>query len=274
MLEALGGLLIGVCLGLLGSGGSILTVPLLVYLLGHDPKVAIAESLAIVGGIALIGAIGPALRKRVDWPSVLFFGIPALVGTVGGVWASQFMAGSLQLAIFAVVMLLAAGLMFRGKSGSVGDEDRPPRTTRDLVLVMLEGTGVGILTGIVGVGGGFLIVPALVLLGRLSMGVAVGTSLVIIAIKSLFGFLKNWDQFAGSEFEISWVTIALFVGFGGVGSLLGSGLGRRIPQERLRQVFGGFLVVMGIAILVVTGPKMIQDADSAAAEGVGSAVVE
>ena len=99
MLEALGGLLIGVCLGLLGSGGSILTVPLLVYLLGHDPKVAIAESLAIVGGIALIGAIGPALRKRVDWPSVLFFGIPALVGTVGGVWASQFMAGSLQLAI-------------------------------------------------------------------------------------------------------------------------------------------------------------------------------
>ena len=273
MLEALGGLLIGGCLGLLGSGGSILTVPLLVYLLGHQPKAAIAESLAIVGGIALIGSIGPMIRKRVDWASVVFFGMPALVGTVGGVWVSQFMAGSLQLVIFAVVMLLAAGLMFRGKAATIS-HDLPARTRRDLVVAMLEGLGVGALTGIVGVGGGFLIVPALVLLGRLPMRLAVGTSLVIIAIKSLVGFLKNWEQLSGSEFEISWPTIALFVGFGGVGSLLGSGLGRRIPQERLQQVFGVFLVVMGIAILAVTGPKMIQGASSTAAEGDGAAVVE
>ena len=114
MLEALGGMLIGVCLGLLGSGGSILTVPLLIYLLGHEPKPAIAESLAIVGGIAFIAAIGPTLRRRVDWASVAFFGIPALAGTVGGVWVSQFMSGAWQLAIFAVVMMLAAVLMFRG----------------------------------------------------------------------------------------------------------------------------------------------------------------
>ena len=273
MLEALGGLLIGGCLGLLGSGGLILTVPLLVYLLGHEPKVAIAESLAIVGGIALIGAIGPMMRRRVDWPSVIFFGVPALAGTIGGVWVSQFMSGAWQLAIFAGVMLFAAGLMFRGREATVG-EDRPPRTSRDMVLAVIEGIGVGILTGIVGVGGGFLIVPALVLLGRLSMPVAVGTSLVIIAIKSLVGFLKNWDQLAGSEFEVSWPTILLFIAFGGVGSLLGMGLGRRLPQERLRQVFAVFLVLTGIAILVLTGPKMIEGTTPTPADGPGSTLVD
>ena len=109
------------------------------------------------------------------------------------------------------------------------------------------------LTGIVGVGGGFLIVPALVLLARLPMRVAVGTSLVIIALKSVVGFLKNWDQLAGSGFEISWTTIALFIAFGALGALVGGRLGGRIPQQRLRRIFAGFLVVMAVAILVVGG---------------------
>ena len=203
MLEAFGGMLIGVCLGLLGSGGSILTVPLLIYLLGHEPKPAIAESLAIVGGIAFIAAIGPTLRRRVDWASVLFFGIPALAGTVGGVWVSQFMSGAWQLAIFAVVMMLAAVLMFRG-GGEGATEDRPPRTRRDLALAVAEGVGVGVLTGIVGVGGGFLIVPALVLLARLPMRIAVGTSLVIIALKSVVADMEGLGDHCGVRAEISW----------------------------------------------------------------------
>ena len=252
MLEALGGMLIGVCLGLLGSGGSILTVPLLIYLLGHEPKPAIAESLAIVGGIAFIAAIGPTLRRRVDWASVLFFGMPALAGTIGGVWVSQFMSGAWQLAIFAVVMMLAAVFMFRG-GGERATDDPPPRTRRDLALAVVEGFGVGVLTGIVGVGGGFLIVPALVLLARLPMRIAVGTSLVIIALKSLVGFLKNWDQLADSGFEIFWTIIAIFIAFGAPGALIGGRLGSRMPQQRLRRIFAGFLVVMAVAILVVGG---------------------
>ena len=128
----IGGLLIGLCLGLLGSGGSILTVPLLVYLLEHDPKSAVGESLAIVGGIALIAAIRPCLQRRIDWPSVVLFGIPGVGGTVVGVWGSQFISGEIQLLIFAVVMLLAAGLMLRG--GKTSDEAPTDRTPRDFIL--------------------------------------------------------------------------------------------------------------------------------------------
>ena len=271
MLEALGGLVIGLCLGLLGSGGSILTVPILVYLLGHDPKVAIAESLAIVGGIALVASIQPLVRKRIDWSSVVFFGLPAIFGTLGGVWVSQFMAGSVQLGIFAVMMVLAAVLMFRGVAAS--EEPTGRRTRRDMVFAVLEGIGVGVLTGIVGVGGGFLMVPALVLLGRLSMRVAIGTSLIIITMKSVVGFLKNWEQLSGSDSGISGSTIALFIGFGVVGGLLGARLGDRLPQDRLRQVFAGFLVVMGIVILVVTGSEMMASAAPSSREAAADAAI-
>lgn len=271
MLEAIGGLVIGLCLGLLGSGGSILTVPILVYLLEHDPKVAIAESLAIVGGIALVACVGPVIRKRIDWSSVVFFGIPAIFGTLGGVWVSQFMTGDLQLGIFAVVMLVAAILMFR--SGSSPADPQSPRTRRDVILAVFEGALVGVVTGIVGVGGGFLMVPALVLLGRLPMRVAIGTSLVIITMKSIVGFLKNWDQLAGAEEEISGATIALFIGFGVVGSIVGSRLGGRLPQEQLHRLFAGFLVVVGIVILIVSGPGMITSAASSSKEGTADAAI-
>lgn len=248
MIEALGGIVIGLCLGLLGSGGSILTVPVLVYLLQHDPKVAIAESLAIVGGIALVGAIEPALRRRIDWPSVVFFGIPGIGGTVLGAWLAQHLGGVVQLLLFAIVMLLAAGLMFRGRR----EEDEPPRdrTARDHLLIVLEGLGVGALTGVVGVGGGFLIVPALVLLGRLPMRVAVGTSLLVIALKSGAGFLEYHGQLVEAGTPVAWGTIAVFVAFGAAGTLVGGVIGGRLPQRRLKQVFAVFLVVMGAAILV------------------------
>ncbi len=248
MIEAIGGIVIGLCLGLLGSGGSILTVPVLVYLLHHDPKVAIAESLAIVGGIALVGAIGPALRRRVDWASVVFFGVPAVGGTIFGAWIAQYVSGVFQLMVFAIVMLLASVFMLRG--GRQEGEAPRDRTGRDRALIVVEGFGVGALTGLVGVGGGFLIVPALVLLGRLPMRVAVGTSLLVIALKSAAGFLEYHGQLVDAGIPIAWKTIAIFIALGAIGTSIGGAIGGRLPQRRLRQVFAVFLIVMGAAILV------------------------
>ena len=269
----IGGLLIGLCLGLLGSGGSILTVPLLVYLLGHDPKSAIGESLAIVGGIALIAAIRPCLQRRIDWPSVLLFGVPGVGGTVIGVWGSQFISGEMQLLIFAVVMLLAAGLMLRG--GKTSDEPPTDRTPRDFILLVLEGLFVGVLTGVVGVGGGFLIVPALVLFGRLPMKMAVGTSLLIIAFKSGAGFLKSLDQLTTDVDAMNLSVVTTFIVIGGVGSLIGGSLGSRLPQHRLKQIFAIFLFVMAGFILIREGGALVAIDDIVSgrvpvAEGVDS----
>lgn len=257
MIEALGGIVIGLCLGLLGSGGSILTVPVLVYLLQHDPKAAIAESLAIVGGIALVGAIGPVLRRRVDWASVVFFGVPAIGGTVLGAWLARHVSGGLQLMLFAVVMLLASALMFRG--GREAEEAPRDRSARHLAVVVVEGLGVGALTGLVGVGGGFLIVPALVLLGRLPMRVAVGTSLLVIALKSAAGFVGYQGQLIEAGVPIAWTTIAIFMALGAIGTAIGGAIGGRLPQRRLRQVFAVFLVVMGAAILVKESSALLLD---------------
>lgn len=170
ILAWLGAALIGLSLGLLGSGGSILTVPVLVYLVGEPEKIAIAESLAVVGGISLVGALPYALRRQVDWTSVVWFGIPGVVGTFLGAALSVYLSGAVQLLLFAAVMLLAAVMMFRSSpiAGEQGGEQMAgPRSP---LKVGLEGLVVGVVTGLVGVGGGFLIIPALVLLGGLPMG--------------------------------------------------------------------------------------------------------
>ncbi len=256
MIALVGGMAIGLCLGLLGSGGSILTVPILVYLLGHDPKAAIGESLAIVGGIALLAAIRPMIRREVDWMSVVFFGLPGILGTVAGVWGSRWIAGPVQLLIFAVVMLAAAGLMFRG-GGRASEESQRSRSNRDRGLLVLEGSFVGVLTGIVGVGGGFLIVPALVLLARLPMRTAVGTSLLIIAAKSGAGFLQAMNQSSEATGTMDFKVVGAFLLLGGVGGLLGGLIGARLPQRRLRRIFAVFLMVAGLAILVIEGSAML-----------------
>lgn len=240
----LGAVAIGLTLGLLGSGGSILTVPVLVYLAGESSKVAIAESLAIVAAISFVGAAPYALQRSVDWRSVVLFGVPGVLGTYGGAWLSQYLSGAFQLVLFAGVMLLAAGLMFRGRAGL---EDQATRQAA--WLIVLEGLGVGVLTGLVGVGGGFLIVPALVLLGGLPMRLAVGTSLLIIAAKSVAGFVKYVDVLAADGLFVDWTLIGIFAAVGVVGSLIGNKLSQRVPQAMLRKGFAGFLVVMGLFIL-------------------------
>ncbi|WP_347240896.1 sulfite exporter TauE/SafE family protein [Thermus sp.] len=244
-LALLGALLIGLSLGLLGSGGSILTVPVLVYLLGEPPKQAIAESLLIVGGIALLGAVPYALRGLVDFRNVLFFGLPGMAGTYLGAWLSHFVSGQVQLLTFALVMLLAAYSMARPPRLSHREGER-----RKPWKIVLDGLAVGALTGFVGVGGGFLIVPALVLLGGLPMHLAVGTSLVIIAMKSFAGFYKYLHLLPALGLSVNWANAGLFILVGTLGSFLGGRVAVRLPHETLKRGFALFLVGMGLYIVV------------------------
>ena len=245
----LGAALVGASLGLLGSGGSILTVPVLVYLVGEPEKLAIAESLAIVGGISVVGALPFVLRRQVHWRSVLWFGLPGVAGTYAGAYFSQFMSGAAQLMLFALIMLVAAVMMWRER------EEKDAQGTHPAWQIVLEGLTVGVITGLVGVGGGFLIIPALVLLGGLSMQLAVGTSLLIIALKSFGGFLKYLDVLG--DYQVSWGLIGLFIGLGILGSFAGSALSQRLPQTLLRRLFAGVLVLMGIYILYANLPAAL-----------------
>ncbi len=241
----IGAVLVGLSLGLLGSGGSILTVPVLIYLVGEPDKVAIAESLGIVGLISLAGLIPFAYNRQVDWRSVIFFGLPGMAGTYGGAWLAEFVSGAFQLILFALVMVGAAIIMYRdepsydpGKAGS-----------HPWWKIGMEGTLVGILTGMVGVGGGFLIVPALVVLGGLPIHLAVGTSLAIITLKSASGFVKYIDVMQNLDLSMDWQLIGLFALLGAAGSYLGRYLGQLISPNRLKRGFAVFLLLMAVYIL-------------------------
>lgn len=249
----IGALCIGISLGLLGSGGSILTVPVLVYVLHHDEKPAMAESLAIVGAIALIGALQYAFKKQIHWRSVLFFGVPGMFGAYGGAFAAGYINGVVLLAIFGAFMLLAAFMMLRPvKLAPVGDGHK----SRAIWKIALEGIAVGIITGMVGAGGGFLIIPALVLLGGLSMHIAVGTSLCIIAMKSGAGLVKYLDVVRNENLTVDWTVIVLFIVVGAAGTLAGQAIAGRINQATLRKVFGVFLIVMAVYILINQAMKL------------------
>jgi hypothetical protein len=251
----LGALAIGLALGLLGSGGSILTVPILVYGVGRDDKIAIAESLAIVGTIALFGSFSYARTKEIDWRSVVLFGIPGMLGTYAGAWIAQFISGGVQLLIFSGVMLLASYMMLRPNSKIIGSSGQPAPYGK----VAVDGFVVGVVTGLVGVGGGFLIIPALVLLGGLPMRRAVGSSLVIIALKSFTGFIKYQSHFAESGPGVDWNLISVFATVGVLGSFLGNAVSSYLDQRRLKQMFGVFLIFMGLFVLVKELPGVLAD---------------
>jgi uncharacterized membrane protein YfcA len=247
ILSWIGALLVGLSLGLLGSGGSILTVPVLIYLAGESEKVAIAESLGIVGAISFAGFIPYALKQQVHWRSVILFGLPGMAGTYGGAMAAEFVSGTFQLLLFAVVMFAAAVMMFRDKKHLKAADNI--EISHAWWKIVLEGLAVGVLTGLVGVGGGFLIVPALVLLGGLPMGLAVGTSLLIIALKSFSGFYKYLDVLDGLNLSVNWELVLVFSLIGAAGSLIGNKVAGKISNERLKKGFAGFLVLMGAYII-------------------------
>jgi uncharacterized membrane protein YfcA len=247
-----GAIAIGVSLGLLGSGGSIITVPVLVYLLGQDEKVAIAGSLFVVGNIALAGSLQYVRAKLIDWRNVFIFGLPGMAGTYLGAMIAAFVPGIMQLALFSLVMLLASYMMLRPVKIS-GEAHEP----RESWKIAIDGLIVGVITGLVGVGGGFLIVPALALLGGLSIHSAVATSLVIIALKSYSGFYKYMDVLEAQNLELDWRTLMIVTGLGIIGSFAGAKIANRMPQDKLKRGFGYFLIVMGIYILARSAPEAL-----------------
>lgn len=255
-----GAIAIGVSLGLLGSGGSVLTVPVLVYLIGQDEKTAIAGSLFIVGSIALAGSLQYIRERLVDWHNVFVFGLPGMAGTYLGAFIATWVPGIVQLALFALVMLLASWMMLRPVE--LTDEAHEPRETWKIAS---DGLIVGVITGLVGVGGGFLIVPALVLLGGLAIHAAVATSLVIIALKSYSGFIKYIDVLQQQNLELDWPTLGVVTVLGIAGSFAGGRIATRMPQQKLKKGFGYFLIVMGIYILARSMPEVLRLASQASA---------
>jgi len=254
----IGALVMGLTLGLIGGGGSILTVPILVYLFGVDAVTATGYSLFIVGITALFGGGSHMRQGNVHWPSVLWFGVPSIVAvfatrqwimpalpdvwmTLGSVIVSKSIG---LLLLFALLMVAAAVSMLR-PAGKMKAPATKPRSTA-LLLSAAEGIAVGTLTGLVGAGGGFLIIPALVMLAGLGMKQAIGTSLVIIAAKSLIGFTGDLSQ--GSPMD--WHFLLAFTGVAIAGILIGSTLSKRVRDERLRPAFGWFVLMMGILIIV------------------------
>lgn len=261
-MEILGYLLasiVGISLGLIGSGGSILTVPILVYVMGINPVLATAYSLFIVGSTALVGGVQSAIQKKVDFKTVLIFGIPSIAAVYATrMWLvplipnELFSVGSLFITkpialmlLFAVVMILASiSIIKSGKKKEAVDENAPMKYNYPMIL--LEGAVVGLLTGLVGAGGGFLIIPALVLLARMPMKLAVGTSLFIIAAKSLIGFIGDLQ---GSQ-VIDWKLLGSFTGFAVLGIFIGIYLTKKISGDKLKKAFGWFVLIMGIYIII------------------------
>ncbi|RNC82935.1 MAG: sulfite exporter TauE/SafE family protein [Phycisphaera sp.] len=264
-LALIGAALIGTTLGLLGSGGSILTVPILVYLLGKDGKIAITESLAIVGGIAAFGVIPHARKKFVQWKIAAFFGGPGMLGASFGSVIGSYLPGALQLILFAAVMLTASWFMLRRSHRDLPQPQAGSKSSQPLWIVMLEGFAVGTMTGLVGVGGGFLIVPSLVLLAGLSMHHAVATSLVVIVANSWAAFARYQFDISDAGISIDWTTIALFITVGAVGTFVGKAVGGRIDQRALKKIFAIFLIVMGLIMIaresvrLLTNPEKDQD---------------
>jgi len=252
LLALLGALAIGLSLGLLGSGGSILTVPVLHYLVGQPEKLAIGGSLLVVGLIAAAASVPYALSRQVDWRNVLWFGVPGMAGAWAGATLAHWVPGPVQLALFAGVMLVAAWRMLRG--GAVDRGGRGPRRA----AVVAGGVGVGALSGLVGVGGGFLIVPALVVLAGVPLASAVGTSLAIISLNAITGFARYREVLASQSLELDWPVLLAVASVGVLGSFAGNRLGRRLPQATLRRLFGGFLVLMGLFIAVDVAPRLLN----------------
>lgn len=250
ILAILGALFIGLCLGLLGSGGAILTVPVLVYLVHHPDKQAIAESAAIVCGVAISGAVHNAWRKHVQWQSVLFFAPPSMVGAYVGSALSHPVPGRILLGVLACVMLLAAYMMVKGPD--VEHVPPHPREPRAAWKIMFDGLVVGLLIGFIGIGGGFLVVPALVILGGLPLRLAVGTTLTITALSSGVSFIKHYNDLAdvNPPINVDWQTIGLFIGVGVCGRWIGHQLGSKVTHLALTRWFSYFLAAMALFILV------------------------
>jgi uncharacterized protein len=242
------GFAIGLSLGLLGGGGSILTVPALVYLVGQSPQAAVTTSLAIVGGNSLMGAMFHNGQGTLNWKIAALFGGAGMTVAYLAAGLSQLFSPAALLVAFAVLMFVVGGLMLLQRGRQQNSDGR----TRPWWVTLLAGAGVGLLTGVLGVGGGFLIVPALVMLVGLPMYQAVGTSLIIIAANSAAGLLGHLNQ---GLFDISLTLI--FVAAGLAGTFVGARLAQRLPASRLKQVFAVFVILLALFLLRDNLPKLM-----------------
>jgi uncharacterized membrane protein YfcA len=236
--------LIGLSLGLLGGGGSILTVPVLVYVLGYAAKPAIAMSLPVVGVTSFVAAMLHWRLGNVRLGTAALFGLFAMAGAFGGARLAGFLSGTAQLFLLAVVILVAALSMLRGGVRAEAQPEAGGTPWVRVAMLAAVAAGVGVLTGIVGIGGGFLVVPALVLLARVPMKQAVGTSLLVIAMNSAAGFAG----YLGSV-SIDWAFLAGFTAVAVVGALAGAELTRAVPQAALKRGFAVFLLAIGGLVL-------------------------
>ncbi|WP_373529468.1 sulfite exporter TauE/SafE family protein [Nostoc sp.] len=245
---------IGISLGLLGGGGSILAVPILIYVMGVSTKSAIAMSLMIVGCVSLIGAIPHWRARNINFKNAFIFGATTMLGAFLGAKAAAtipFITGAVQMVLFAGLMLVAAVLMIRRQDTSarqrseiISSSSTKRSSLWQWLQITVSGVGVGILTGVVGVGGGFAIVPALVLLLKTPMKEAVGTSLVVIAMNSATGFLGYLGYV-----DLDWKLMLSFLLTASVGIFIGVYLGRFVSAKQLQKGFGFFLLAMSVFIL-------------------------
>jgi uncharacterized membrane protein YfcA len=250
---------IGISLGLIGGGGSILTVPVLVYLFNVDPVLATAYSLFIVGLSSLVGAFPKYKAGMIDLKTALVFGVPSIIAVfltrkvlvpaipatlfeIAGVSVSKALA---MMILFAVLMVAASVSMIRDKKKEEQATDEP--RVFNYPMILLEGAVVGVLTGLVGAGGGFLIIPALVMLSKLPMKQAVGTSLLIIAAKSLIGFTGDVMENAA---QMDWTLLSVVTALAVVGIFIGNQLSKKVDGAALKKGFGWFVLVMGIYIII------------------------
>ena len=245
---------VGISLGLLGGGGSILTVPLLAYVAGMDAKPAIATSLLVVGVTSAIGAITHARAHRVRWRVAALFGAAAMAGAYAGGLLARFIPGTALLIAFAAIMIAAGIAMLRGRKDTAADGEQP----LPLVKTTLLGVTVGVISGLVGAGGGFLLVPALALLAGLPMPAAVGTSLVVISMQSFAGFAGH----LATE-HIDWRLAAMVTAAAVLGALIGGRLIAFVDPNTLRKLFGWFVLLMASVMLA----EEVHPAVGAAAAG-------
>ena len=237
---------IGGSLGLLGGGGSILTVPALVYLVGQTPQVAVMTSLAIVGANSALGAMFHRAQGTLNWRVALLFGGAGMLVAYPAAGFSARLSPDFLMVAFATLMLVIGLLLILRRPPAAVELER-----LSLWKIVLSGAAVGLLTGILGVGGGFLIGPALVMLVGLSMPQAVGTSLVVIAMNSLAGFLGHVG-----DGVLDVPSLVVFVAAGLAGTFAGARLAHRLPAARLRQAFAGFVIVLALFLLVDNLPKL------------------
>jgi len=247
--------LIGISLGLIGGGGSILTVPVFVYLMHVHPVLATTYSLFVVGSCSLVGGARAYFKKLIDFNVVLYFGfssllsvfvirrfvlplIPDYLFTIGNVAITK---GVFLMVLFALLMLAASVSMIKTNK----KEMVPAPGKSHILMLMLQGLLIGAITGLLGAGGGFLIIPALVLFSRLPMKIAVGSSLSIMAISSFFGFFSTL-----SHYTINWLQLLLFTTIAVTGIFVGTALSEKIPGQALKKGFGWFVLATGVFILV------------------------